>query len=160
MALIVSDNSPLSLLIQINQIAVLPELFDQVIIPSEVAAEMNHVKAPERVRSFIARPPDWIKILNATNPLHFEKLDSGESAAISLAVQLRAILLIDEREGRRIAAEHGIIVIGAIGILETAALRGLIADLAIVHDQIRKQRFHVAESVLEMSLKRYRERNP
>jgi predicted nucleic acid-binding protein len=98
--LIVSDNSPLNLLIRIGLAEILPKLFTLVVIPPEVAQEMRHHKAPQPVRDFISSPPSWLKIMVPETLIQFPKLDPGESAAISLAVELRAILLIDEHDGR------------------------------------------------------------
>ena len=46
-------------------------------------------------------------------------------------------------------------MVGAVGVLERAADRGLIADLATVHDRIRSLPFRVAEVILQDSLTRH-----
>jgi len=155
LSLIVSDNSPLNLLIRVREEAVLPALFGLVIIPSEVAEEMRHPKAPEIVRHFVAALPSWMRIQSPIHRLNFPTLDPGETAAIALAIELSAPLLIDEQEGRRIARAEGLEVIGAIGVLERAANQGLIADLAAVYHEIRTLRFHIAEDILDESLSRH-----
>jgi predicted nucleic acid-binding protein len=155
MTLVVSDNSPLSLLIQVGQTEVLPLLFQHVVIPPEVATEMSHPKAPNEVQSFMAAPPAWLTVQVASAPLSLPHLDSGEAAAISLAAELGAALLIDERDGRSEAQARGLTVIGAIGVLERAAKLGFIPDLAEVHARIRTLRFHLSESLLESSLARH-----
>ncbi|MGC1274329.1 MAG: hypothetical protein WBC44_11535 [Planctomycetaceae bacterium] len=76
-------------------------------------------------------------------------------AAISLAVEFAAPLLIDEKAGRAAAQTQGVAIIGAIGVLERAADDGLIRDLASVHDAIRAIPFHIAETVLTASLARH-----
>jgi hypothetical protein len=81
--------------------------------------------------------------------------DPGEAAAISLAAELGAALLIDELDGRREAQARGLTVIGAVGILERAADVGLIPDLAAVHTRIRGLRFHIADAILQASLARH-----
>lgn len=155
MSIIVSDTSPLNLLVQVEQIHLLPILFGQVIIPSEVAREMAHTKAPAVVRAFIAALPAWVITQAPAILLSFPDLDPGETAAISLAVELAVPLLIDERDGRAAAKLKGIEVIGAIGVLERAADRGLIADLAAVHERIRSLPFRVADVILQDSLARH-----
>jgi predicted nucleic acid-binding protein len=82
-------------------------------------------------------------------------LDRGEEAAISLAVELNATLLIDERDGRMEAQSRGLSMIGAVGVLERAANTGLIPDLAAVHDHIRSMHFHIADAILRDSLSRH-----
>jgi len=156
--LIVSDNSPLNLLVSIGFADVLPALFQRVVIPPDVAAEMAHPGAPLEIRNFIAAPPEWLAIQNPATRLALPHLDPGEAAAISLAVELGAALLIDELDGRKEASARGLIVIGAVGVLERAADAGLIPDLAVAHTRVRGMRFHVADSILEASLERHRAR--
>jgi len=154
--LIVADNSPLNLLVQLGHAEVLPGLFSAVLIPPEVAQEMRHSKAPEAVQNFIAAPPVWLTIRAPKAPVTFPNLDPGESAAINLAVELHATLMVDEREGRETAQAQGLQIVGAVGVLERAANDGLIQDLAAVHAQIRTLRFHVSGTILNDSLARHR----
>lgn len=153
--LVVSDTSPLSLLVQVAQIDVLPALFGEIAIPPEVAREMSHARTPVSVKAFIAAPPAWLSIHSPTSLLSLPSLDPGETAAISLAVELGALLLIDERDGRKVAQAYGVPVIGAVGVLERAAGLGLIPDLAAVHAAIRILPFHVADAILDASLARH-----
>jgi len=156
--LIVSDNSPLNLLIRIDWAEVLPALFQRIVIPTEVAAEMAHPKAPSEVRAFIAAPPTWLDIQIPATRLLLPHLDPAEASAINLAVEMGAALLIDELDGRHEAQARGLIVIGAIGVLERAADSGFIPDLAAAHARIRSLRFHIADSILNASLQRHHTR--
>ena len=117
---------------------------------------MAHPRAPEQVRAFIAAPPLWLIIQPPIVLLALPKLDPGEIAAISLAVELRASVMIDERAGRDAAIAEGLDVIGAVGVLERGANMGFIADLQIVHDRIRSMRFHINDRILKASLERHR----
>jgi predicted nucleic acid-binding protein len=155
LTLIVSDNSPLNVIVRVDAADILPRLFERVLIPPEVAVEMAHPKAPKATQTFIAAPPPWLEIRAPSSPLFIPELDPGESAAISLAIELQAALMIDEREGRRIARQHGLTTIGAIGILERGANEGLIIDLADIHARIRSARFHVSDVILKASLARH-----
>lgn len=55
------------------------------------------------VRNWIASPPDWVEIRNAKVEIHdpaLESLDAGEEAAITLAIEVHAdLLLMDDEEG-------------------------------------------------------------
>ncbi|MDB6119564.1 MAG: hypothetical protein JWO08_3345 [Verrucomicrobiaceae bacterium] len=52
-------------------------------------------------------------------------LDAGETEAISLASEeTGALLIMDERKGRRVAAGLGILVAGMLNILEEASPQG------------------------------------
>lgn len=155
MSIIVSDTSPLQLLIQVGEVHILERLFGQVVLPPEVVAEMTHPNAPVVVRGFIASLPAWVRTQAPTLRLALPTLDPGEVAAISLAIELAVPLLIDERSGRAVATAHGVSVIGAIGVLERAADTGLIPDLSAVHNLIRTLPFRVADSILQASLARH-----
>jgi predicted nucleic acid-binding protein len=155
LTLIVSDSSPLNILICLGQEHVLCKLFDRVVIPPEVVRELSHARAPSKVRQFIATPPSWLSISAPTKLLSFLHLDAGETEAISLAVELQATLMIDERDGRSAATAHGLKIIGAVGILERAAGEGLIPDLKEIHAQIRGLKFRVSNEILADPLARH-----
>jgi len=153
--LIVSDNSPLNVLIRLGVEEILPKLFARVLIPPEVAEEMRHAKTPQIVKDFVAHPPAWLTITAPKSILTIPDLDPGETAAISLALEWKAALMIDEADGRQAALSHGVEVIGAVGVLERAANEGLIQDLQHYHEQIKTKRFHISDEVLRKSLERH-----
>lgn len=157
MSLVVSDTSPISLLVQIDLIELLPRLFENIVVPPDIAAELSDVRSPRSVRDLVANRPTWLQIQSPTSLQVLPDLHTGEIAAISLCVELKCPLLIDERDGRKAAQSLGIPVVGVIGILETAAKAGLIEDLAYVHQTIRTTRFHISEAVLRESLRRLEE---
>ena len=49
--LVVADTTPINYLVLIAQIDILAALYPQVVIPSAVAAELQHPKAPAVVRA-------------------------------------------------------------------------------------------------------------
>jgi predicted nucleic acid-binding protein len=65
--IIVSNTSPLNYLILIGHINLLPELFQQIIIPQAVYNELFDREAPSLVRNWIATPPDWLKICSVSH---------------------------------------------------------------------------------------------
>lgn len=157
--LIVADTSPLNLLVQVNQAQILADLFERIILPHQVAEELRHPHAPPAVRAFMSTPPSWLVIQSPGNLLDIADLDLGERAAISLALELDAdVLLVDERAARLRAAERGLRVLGAVGVLERAADTGLIHDLGAVHAAIRNTNFHVSSHVLDRSLRDHQAR--
>ena len=66
--LVVSDSSPVNVLIRIGQIDVLPVLFKSVVIPTAVAQELTHPATPPIVRDWMAQPPAWITIRSPSMP--------------------------------------------------------------------------------------------
>jgi predicted nucleic acid-binding protein len=151
---VIADSSPLHYLILIDQVDVLPALFGQVIIPDEVLRELTHASTPSEVRQAIQSYPAWLVVKTPTSIEHISTVDPGESAAISLALELNAdLLLIDDLDGRAAAMERKLKIIGTIGVLELAAARKLI-DLSDAFARIRKTRFRVSDALLAQALKR------
>jgi predicted nucleic acid-binding protein len=153
--LVVSDSSPLNLLVRIGYTDILRVLFHSVVIPPAVAAELSHVNTPHAVRSWIAARQEWLTI---KAPSHIDPTlqldDVGEAEAISLALELKAdLLLADDRKARRIAEEKGLMVTGAIGVLELASFRHLL-NLNDAFDKIRHTDFRVADRILRDALDR------
>src|ERR1700722_16923147 len=99
--LVVADSSPFILLNNIGHVDILPALFQTVLIPPEVAAELGKPNRPQIVRDFIANRPNWLAIRSPITLENIPNLDAGEIAAISLAKELSAgLLLMDEQRGR------------------------------------------------------------
>ena len=153
--LVVSDSSPLNVLVRIGYTDILRALFDSVIIPPAVAAELSHANTPDAVRSWITARHEWLTI---KAPSHIDPTlqldDLGEAEAISLALELKAdLLLADDRKARRIAEERGLIVTGAMGVLELASIRHLL-NLNDAFERIRHTDFRVAERIIREALDR------
>ncbi len=153
--IVVSDASPLNILVRIGCVDVLPSLFGSVILPPAVAGELSHAATPEVVRQWLAAGPGWLQVQTPQrmDPT-LEMADAGERQAISLALELRAdLLLADDRKARRAAMERGLAVTGAVGVLELAATRQLI-ELPPVFERLRATDFIVAQEILDDALLR------
>lgn len=125
--LVVSDSSPINVLVRVQCVHVLPTLFRRVLIPTAVVAELTRETSPAEVREFIRQPPPWLEVHEPRSVGGFPRLHAGESAAIHLAIEQRVeAVLIDDRDARRVATQAGLRVIGLLGILERADERGLL----------------------------------
>jgi predicted nucleic acid-binding protein len=153
--IVVADTSPINYLLLINQIDLLPRLFQKIIIPDVVRDEMLALDAPPVLQQWIVNPHDWLTV--RTVPVidtTLNTLDPGEQAAITLAQTLPAdLLVIDERLGRRIASNRGISIIGTLGILDDAASQGLI-NLAEAIAQLQQTNFRVSRRIIQALLKK------
>jgi predicted nucleic acid-binding protein len=148
---IIADTGPINYLILIGHIDVLQMLFQRVILPAVVRDELRHGKAPIQVRDWIAAPPSWVEVHLATHSHDpsMESLDAGEEDAIALAVELRAdMILMDDREGARVARGKGFRIAGTLGILAMAAKRDLV-DLPEAFDQIKRTNFHYQQEIMD-----------
>jgi predicted nucleic acid-binding protein len=107
--MVVSDTSPLNYLILIEQINLLPQLYTRVLIPGSVFEELSAPESPNLVRTWAADLPDWLKVspfVPVPDP-HLNRLHAGERDAISLALQVKAdVVIMDERRGREEAEKE------------------------------------------------------
>ncbi len=155
--IVVADSSPLIVLVNIGHVDVLPRLFGQVLIPSEVLSELRSSKRTAAVQQFIRDNPAWLIERQTQRHEVFPRLDTGESAAINLALELGAgALLIDELRGRKAATERNLVVTGTLGVLELAAAKGMV-ELADAFDRLAKTDFWVSKDLLETRLKAFRD---
>jgi predicted nucleic acid-binding protein len=127
---VVADTSPLHYLVLIQHEAILPALYEWVAIPPAVLADLQHSRTPECVRTWVAHRPAWLESRRPRQALdahQFPRLGAGEREAIALAQEIRApLLLIDDADGRAEAERHNLTATGTLGILEAAAMHGLI----------------------------------
>jgi predicted nucleic acid-binding protein len=143
--LAVSDTSPINCLVLIQQEILLLALYGRVVIPPAVYEELQRSQTPAEVRQWVVHPPTWLTVQQPQQTLYtgqFPQLGAGEREAIPLAQELHAaFLLMDATDGRTEAAHRAIPITGTVGILETAAIRGLI-DLPPVLAQLQATTFH------------------
>jgi predicted nucleic acid-binding protein len=116
--LVIADTGPINYLILIGNIDLLPALFENVILPSAVEAELADPDALPSVRNWIAHPPAWLAV-HETPSSGFDKasaeLDEGETAAIALAISLDAdLVLMDDRKAVKVARAKGLRVAGTL----------------------------------------------
>lgn len=135
--IVVSDTSVITNLIQLNELTLLKDLFGNIVIPQKVYDELT--KVPKQI-DLIERL-NWIEVKRISDRAHFDNLlktlDPGEAEAIVLAIELKAdALLIDEKKGRKIAQEHGIIITGLLGILINAKVENLISEVKPILDKL------------------------
>jgi predicted nucleic acid-binding protein len=135
-------------LARIGRLELLPLLYQQVVIPTAVYAELTDPQCglPPAIDLgsapglTVAMPKDQGRVRALR-----EDLDLGEAEAIVLATECHAdLLLVDERRGRRIAATLGPTVTGLLGVLADAKKAGFIERAKPVLDQlIQEARFWI-----------------
>jgi len=117
--IVVSDSSPVIAMSSVEQLDILRLLYNEVLIPEKVWQEITFLGKSGSVN---IRNSEWIRVCPPTGQAMVKlleaELDSGEAEAITLALEVRAeLLLIDERKGRTLAEHMGLNIIGVLGIL-------------------------------------------
>jgi predicted nucleic acid-binding protein len=141
--LVVSNTSPISNLASIGRLDLLKSQFPVLWIPAGVAAELASHPDPTAAAAIQSGiRGHWIRTATVKDSrlLHILLLDlhRGEAEAIALASDMSAdMVLIDEQEGREIAAEAGLSVTGVLGVLLRAKQTG---EIAAVKPEIQSLR--------------------
>ncbi len=134
---IVSDTSIITNLIQLDHLSLLEKLYGEIVIPKRVFDELAKIPG----QAVIVQNIPWLSIKSTSEQVTYdqlkEQLDAGESEAIALALELNAdLLLIDERRGRSIARQHGILVSGLLGVMIEAKSKGYISRAKPLLDKL------------------------
>jgi predicted nucleic acid-binding protein len=150
---VVSDTTPLCHLAWIGADWLLPRFFGAVHVPQAVMDELMAPGAPDLVRAWAGKPPEWLKIYadlpTANRMASSHAIDAGEREALELALHLKAeLVVVDDRAARRAAIELGFSTVGTLGLIERAA-RMQILDFEQVVAQLRTTSFWMRESTLD-----------
>jgi len=158
--IVVADTGPLHYLILLDHAELLHRFYDEVVVPDAVATELSSASAPIAVRDWISRAPQWLTVVPVDADRVQEitdELDLGERAAIALAGAIHAdLLLIDEAAGRAEAKRRNLRVTGTLGVLRTAAERGLV-DVPDLIVRLKATSFYADEVLLKSVFDRWLE---
>lgn len=142
----VSNTSPLFNLAAIHQLHLLRRSFHEIFIPDAVREELEPVRDYPGVAAIHqAIGKGWIAIETVRNRSRVRTLEQdlgrGEAEAIALAQESgRRRILIDEREGSRIAEQAGLEPVGVLGVLLRAKREGELTSvesaMALLRDEV------------------------
>jgi len=138
--IVISDTSPITNLLQVNQLHLLEKIFGKVIITTQVYSELSEL-------TFQKTEIDKLNCLSVSEPHNtqlicdLEKhLDIGEASSIALALEIHAdFLLIDERKGREEAEKRGLKITGVIGVLLRAKNEKHISEVKPILDKLQQE---------------------
>lgn len=135
----------------------MPQLYGQVLISTTVQQKLADRRSPDVVREWINNPPNWLRVenVNDSDDPELEVLDAGEKAAIMLAEDRGAsLVIIDDSVGRRIARARGLRVTGIIGVLNNAAQQNMINFPDAIY-RLQQTTFFVPENLIQSLLSQY-----
>lgn len=155
--IVVSNTSPLTNLAAIGLFHLFYELYGRIHIPDGVWNELNAYNKSWPGSKEVASAP-WVEKQTPKNQQIVtalqRDLDRGEAEAIALALELGAdLVLLDERDGRRVAQRFGLRVVGVLGILIEAKSKGLVVTIKPHLDDLRQQAgFYIHETIYQYVL--------
>jgi len=153
--IVVSDTSPILSLALIQRLDLLRDLYGSIVIPEAVRQEImvaDHSGTREVAQA------DWIIthpiVPDVSLKLLQREVDRGEAEAIGLAVQLKAdVLLIDERQARKLAQYLELNVVGLLDVLQAAKQRQLIPSIKpVLDDLLTRARFRLSRKLYQRTL--------
>lgn len=160
--IVLSDASPLIGLSLVEGLPWLQALFGEVWMPPEVEREVLTGRAkPGEGAIGAALSAGWLRVwTGAVPPLALPDLDEGEAACIRIAVGVKvsagqpALLLIDEREGRAVAAQQQIAIAGTAAVIGLARQHGLMPSARASFERLHRSDIRISAEVIRAVLAR------
>jgi len=154
--IIVSDTSPIRALGFLGLLPVLSELFERVLVPPAVQAEL--LRSDARFSAIDLSSYGFVEVCAPQDANRVEEflqmLDRGESEALALAIEHDVrLILMDEFRGRSVAAQIGIQPLGALGVLLRAKSRGLIEAVHPLIEKLDELEFYMSAQLKENVLR-------
>jgi predicted nucleic acid-binding protein len=157
MTCVVADSGPLIALAVLESLHLPGALWGQLLVPQTVldeCAELTHKTGAGQIRRAVE---EGVIEVRADALLGDEipgvRLDPGESQAILLARRMQAVLLMDERRGRKTASLLEIPHIGTCGLLARAKRSGLIRQVSPLLDRLLASGYFLAPALVSDTLR-------
>jgi hypothetical protein len=151
--IVVSDTSPVRALQHLALLPILEHLYVNVLLPQGVADELG--RAQERFPALDLSAFPFFAIEAAHDrarviELQKQKLHAPEAEAIQLAIEkAAALILIDERAGRRVATKLGLHPVGVLGVLIQAKRKAFIPSIQPCIIRLEKEiDFHLSAELI------------
>jgi predicted nucleic acid-binding protein len=156
--IIIADSGPLIAFGKIKMLSLLIDTLGTIIMPAAVSNEcLSNLARPGAKEIAAAIENNLIKVHENPAVLDKEVIDIlgvGESNAITLASQLGAGLLIDDKLGRKVAVKMKLPVIGTAGVLLLAKNKKLIKQVAPVIQELKNNSYFLSKELIATILKR------
>lgn len=122
----------------------MPELFEPVFIPLEVATEFNVLLPWLTIEA-----PSNSELVNALKL----SVDGGEAEAIALALEKNCKIILDDKQARSSARKLGLEIVGTVGIFVRAKQYNLIESIKTFLDDLENNGFRMSRSLKAEALK-------
>jgi predicted nucleic acid-binding protein len=152
----VVDTGPLIFLAKLDRLELLQRGADEILVPPAVLAEVRtlHDEATQKIE---VAGQSWLQIQTVDDyskmRLLLADLDTGEAEVIALAQTVNANrVVMDDLDARRFAHRVGLSVVGTMGLLLAARLRGEIPSVKAEIERLRQLGFWTSQSLVEAIL--------
>jgi len=156
---VVVNSSVLIFLVKLNKIELLKNLFTEVIIPEAVHRECV-LEGNKHEESLLIANTTWIQVKQSKNlqlvELLSDLIDDGEAEAITLALETKSLIILDDKDARKIARGLNLKVTGILGILLLAKKKKLIKEISPLIEKLKEEGFRISD---ELTMKILKEAN-
>lgn len=155
--IVIVNTSPLFYLHRLGYFHLLEKLYDQIIIPHAVMAELEeggkHGEDVPKIRDY-----NWIKVIDVKIVPAFIKmipdLGQGESEVLALGCEeIDPLLIIDDGLARKIAKLHTFKLTGTAGVLLRAKSEGYITEIKTAIEGLKGVGFYLNNELIADILK-------
>ncbi len=150
---IVADSSPLIVLLKSDLETILPELFEEILVPEAVWQEIlagGETDAAKQKLPLLS----WIKRIPTTTSneeIEHYNLGKGETEALSLALKTpESGVILDDFAARKCAKDMKIPFIGTGGLLIAAKQKGLISSVSKALQKVQNEGLWLSDAIVEM----------
>ena len=159
---VVVNSTPLIILGNVGELAVLKSLYGEIIIPQAVFDEVT--KKNDAAKNLLEKNSDWIKIFavkdKSDRKIYQAKLHDGEVEVMMLAKEISAdLLIIDDNAAKKTAKFLGFQVTGTLGVLLRAKSEKIIPEVKPILEKMQAKNFYVSEEIRDWVLKVADEKN-
>lgn len=172
--IVIADAGPLIALARIGQLELLPALFGEVSITSQIASELvDGGPFPDSPALAAALSQTWLKTIDLTQGLasgqaadplalcrdlmNLHQIDLGEASALVYAARCNlqgdlALLVIDDFRGRAAATHERVAIIGTAGLLLLAKQTGRVQAVKPLLMALRQSGYFLSDRLMDAAL--------
>ncbi|MFM2082146.1 MAG: hypothetical protein RL380_837 [Verrucomicrobiota bacterium] len=151
----VINASPVILLAKAEVIQFVPLLCDELVIPAGVVAEVQSGRVADAGKIWLANlGQKFIRPVPAVHPALVEwRGGHGEAEVISFALQNPGFTaVLDDSRARKLAARHGVALLGSLRVIVLAKERGFIALAKPALEKLRDGGGYVSHELIDRAI--------
>lgn len=162
----VSDSTPLMHFAKVKKLSLLRLLYRKIAITDTVYSEVvgEGLLLGKKDALEVKRAGRWIEVMepsgSAAKLAEKYRVHIGEAKSILLAKEMKALLLINERDGRGAAVKEGVKVKGTIGVISEGVRRGTLRKDAAVEIlkafKENSEEFWIEPEIIEKAIRKLR----
>jgi predicted nucleic acid-binding protein len=150
---LVADSSPLIVLLKSDLESILPELYEEIIVPEPVWAEVLAGKTNDAAKQKLSEL-SWAKRMPveiSNEALERYNLGKGETAVLNIALTIsESRVLLDDYAARKSAKALGIPTLGTGGLLILAKRQGLIASVTETLEKVQDAGLWLSDEIIKL----------